>query len=360
VNHALRRISLACLVMFVLLLANANYVQVFEAASFANDPGNARTFDQQFSYERGPIVTADDVPIARSKPLKGNPNGYKFLRVYPQGPVYAPITGFSSLYNQTGIEGAENSFLAGTAPQLSVHNLINMASGKPRQGATVQLTINSKTQQAAYQALKDSHLPSAVVALNPSTGAILAMATYPSYNPNQIAILSKQSTTNYDNLNRKASQPLVNRAIGAQFHPGSTFKIITASTALSTGDYTPQTAINAPTNLRFPGVTAPLINFDNEPCGDGSGKAPMIVAFYESCNTAFGSLGDKVGDSALRREAAKFGFDDPNLQIPLGVLPSTQTSRTSPPSRRSASTATWPRRYRRPCCRRPSRTAARS
>src|SRR5713226_6856637 len=183
-NRALRRISLACLVMFVLLLVNANYVQAFEANSLVNKPGNARTFSQQFKYQRGAIVTADNKTIAETRAVKGI---YKYQRYYTNGPVYAPVTGFNSIYSATGIEQAENRQLSGSDPALAVHNLIDMITGKPQKGATVQLTINSAAQQAAYQALKASGLQAGLVALDPKTGAILALASYPTFNPNAYA-----------------------------------------------------------------------------------------------------------------------------------------------------------------------------
>jgi len=324
-NRALRRISLACLVMFVLLLINANYVQAFEANSLANKPGNARTFSQQFQYQRGAIVTADNKTIAESRAVKGI---YKYQRYYPYGPVYAPVTGFNSIYSATGIEQAENRQLSGSDPALAVHNLLDMISGKPKRGATVQLTINSAAQQAAYDGLKATGLQGGVVALNPQTGAVLAMASYPSFDPNQLATFNGAELNKVDKqLLADPNQPLTNKAINATFPPGSTFKIVTSSTAFSTGNYTPDTRVYAPTNLKLPQTSNQLINFDNEACNDGSnptgtGKVPIIFAFTVSCNTVFGNLGMTLGGAALRAQAGKFGMNDPNLTIPLPVSPS--------------------------------------
>jgi peptidoglycan glycosyltransferase len=321
-NRALRRISLACLVMFVLLLVNANYVQAFEANGLVNKPGNARTFSQQFQYQRGAIVTADNKTIAESRAVKGI---YKYQRYYTNGPVYAPVTGFNSIYSATGIEQAENRQLSGSDPALAVHNLLDMISGKPKRGATVQLTINSAAQQAAYDGLKATGLQGGVVALNPQTGAVLAMASYPSFDPNQLATFNGTELNKIDKqLLADPNQPLTNKAINATFPPGSTFKIVTSSTAFSTGNYTPDTRVYAPTNLKLPQTTNQLINFDNEACNDGSnptgtGKVPVIFAFTVSCNTVFGNLGMTLGGAALRAQADKFGMNDPNLTIPLPV-----------------------------------------
>ena len=234
-NRALRRISLACLIMFVALLINVNYLQGFQSNSLAAQKGNSRTFDQQYQYQRGSIITADGVVVAKSRPVKGI---YKFQRYYPYGPEYAPVTGYDSLYGSTGIEQAENKLLSGTDPTLTVRNLIDLITGKQKQGASVRLTINSKAQQAAYAALKATGKSGAVVALNPKTGAILALASYPSFDPNKYATFNGVKLNKIDARYRKdPAQPLLNRAINGTYPPGSTFKIVTSSTALGTGRY---------------------------------------------------------------------------------------------------------------------------
>jgi peptidoglycan glycosyltransferase len=303
--------------MFLLLLISANYVQAFQANSLANEPGNARTFAEQFQYQRGDIITADNKIVAESKKVSGV---YNYQRHYPYGALYAPVAGYDSLYSATGIEQAENRLLNGSDPRLAVRNLIDLITGKPKRGATVQLTVNSVAQQAAYDALKKTGLPSGVVAIQPSTGAILAMASYPTFNPNKYATLSGRQLNRIDKAYRNAPhQPLLNKAINDTFPPGSTFKIVTSSTAFSKGNYTPDTPLDAPTNLKLPNTDKELINFDNEPC-DG-GRPPAIYAFTVSCNTAFGKLGMKLGGSALRRQADKFGMNR-SLRIPLLVSPS--------------------------------------
>lgn len=324
-NRALRRISLACLAMFILLLVNANYVQAFEANTLAGKPGNSRTFARQFQYQRGSIVTADNKTIAESRPVKGI---YKYQRYYPYGSVYAPVTGFDSIYSATGIEQAENRQLAGSDPDLAVHNLINLVTGKPQHGATVQLTINSAAQQAAYSAMQSFGHEAGVVALNPQTGAILALASYPTFDPNQLTTFDgTQLNKIYNQYNTNPSHPLVSNAIQETFPPGSTFKIVTSSTAFSTGKYTPDTPVFAPTSLTLPTTTNKLINDGGATCNNGSnptgnGKVPVSYAFTVSCNTVFGSLGEKLGGTALRAQANKFGFNDQNLTIPLPVAAS--------------------------------------
>jgi peptidoglycan glycosyltransferase len=318
VNHALRRLAVLVLVMFGLLLVNVNYVQAFQAGSLAGKPGNGRTFAEQFQYQRGPIITSDGKVIAQSVPVKGI---YKYQRHYPRPYPYAPVTGYDSMFGATGIESAENRLLSGTDPKLAVRNLVDLITGKPRRGATVQLTINSDAQQAAYAALRATGLPGAAVALDPSTGQVLALASYPTFNPNKYATFSGKQLDKIDTAYRRDSQqPLLNRALDATYPPGSTFKVVTSSTAFTTGHWTPDTVVYAPTNLQLPQTTKQLINYDNEPCG--SGRVPVIFAFTVSCNTVFGNIGMKLGNSSLRAQAAKFGMNDPNLTIPLPVAQS--------------------------------------
>jgi peptidoglycan glycosyltransferase len=322
-NRALFRISLACLAMFVLLLVNVNYVQAFESSSLAAKPGNIRVFDQQFQYQRGPIIAYGDntnTKIADSVPVRGS-NPVTYRRHYRYGPEYAQITGYDTIYSATGIEQAENRYLNGTAPGLQVHNLISLFTGKPKTGASVYLTISPKAQRAAYDALlaQAPPRPAAVVAINPSTGAILAMASYPTFNPNVLTTFNGRKLVRIDHrLLADKSQPLLNRAINETYPPGSSFKVVTSSAAFSTGKVSnPGTTIPAPTNLQLPGSTAVLINDNHETCGDT--HPPITQAFYLSCNTAFGDLGIKLGGTVLHRYADRFGVNNPNLAIPLPV-----------------------------------------
>ena len=269
-NRAILRISLACLALFVLLLVNVNYVQAFETTKLAGESGNTRIFDQQFSFQRGTILAGNDLKIAESQLVKGT-DTYK--RVYPYGKIYAPVTGYDSIYGQSGIEQAENSMLDGSDPRLAVRNFTALLTGKQKQGATISLTISPVAQEAAYNALaQGTHgHAAALVALNPSTGAILALASYPTFDPNALATLDGNKLDKIDNqlLNDK-SQPLLNRAIQATYPPGSTFKIVTSAAAFSTGKVASTTStIPAPSPLRLPNGNH-LVNDNGELCGDGN------------------------------------------------------------------------------------------
>jgi penicillin-binding protein A len=331
-NRALFRLSLACLAMFVLLLLNVNYVQAFEANSLASRPGNIRVFDQQFEYQRGSIIAAggnQSVTIAESRPVKGT-NIYQ--RYYPSGPMYAPVTGYDSIFGKTGIEAAEGKYLAGTASSLTVHNLISLLTGKPKQGATVYLTLSAKAQQAAYQALqKELALghEAAAVAIDPSTGRILAMASVPTFDPNKYTTLDGATLNKIDlQYRHDPSQPLLNRAINATYPPGSSFKVVTGAAAFSTGKVAGVNAtVNAPQPLTLPNGHT-LSNDNGETCGDGHPQ--VIQAFWMSCNTAFGQIGINLGGRTLTNYATRFGWNSSTLTIPMPVSPSVAPANTDP------------------------------
>jgi peptidoglycan glycosyltransferase len=320
-NRAILRISLACLVLFALLLLNVNYVQGFETTKLADEPHNVRVFDAQFTYQRGAILAGGDgteVKIADSRLIKGTD---VYQRYYPDGKIYEPVTGYDTIYGKSGIEQAENSLLAGTDPRLTVHNFTALLTGKQKQGAAVDLTISPAAQTAAYTALtNDGGHAAAVVAIQPSTGAILALASYPTFNPNALTTFNGTQFDKIDNqLLRDPAQPLLNRATQETYPPGSSFKIITSSAAFSTGKVAnPSTLVPAPTVLTLPNGNH-LINDGGETCFDGNPQ--IIQAFYQSCNTAFGALGIKLTAPVLRNYSSQFGMNKP-LSIPLPVVPS--------------------------------------
>jgi peptidoglycan glycosyltransferase len=323
-NRALRRISIAVLVMFVLLLINVNYVQGFQTASLAAKPGNSRAFyAAQNQYQRGNIVTADGVTIATSV-LSGSNDSIKYQRKYPFGPAYAAVTGSETIFSNTGIEASENSLLSGNDSALDVRKIIDLITGKTTKGATVELTVNSKAQKAAYDALKATGKPGAVVALDPKTGAILAMASYPSFDPNELAIHDGTKFNKVDHqLLVDPTQPLVNRALQGTYPPGSTFKIVTSSAQLTQHpNTTVNTNFDSPTDLTLPQTAHVLHNDQGETCGNGSGQASLITAFAQSCDTTFGKIGMNLGANALNDMAQKFGMNDANLNIPMPVAKS--------------------------------------
>jgi penicillin-binding protein A len=319
VNAPLRKVSAVVTVLFLALFASATTVQFVQAQSLNNRPGNARTVFREYSRERGPIVSSN-VTLAVSKPTN---DVYKYQRTYPNGPLYSSVTGYYSAVfgSATGLEAAMNPYLSGTADQLFYRRVSDLLTGRQPKGASVETTIDAKVQQTAWNALGDQR--GAVVALDPRTGAILAMVSKPTFDPNRLATHNRASAQRaYDALVKSPSKPLENRAIaGSLYPPGSTFKLVVSAAALSSGQYTPETQIPAPALFRTPDSTTPLPNDDRLPCGPND-KVSLADALRISCNTAFASLGVTLGQKALADQAARFGFGRP-LQIPLTVTPST-------------------------------------
>jgi penicillin-binding protein A len=327
VNRALKRLSVAILVMFLLLLINVSYLQTVEPSSLANETGNSRAFYAQFQYQRGSIITSDGVTVAASKPsAAGDP--IKWQRYYSDGPVYAPVTGFNSLYSNTGIEQYENSYLTGNSASQTIRNFVDLITGKQQRGANVTVTINSAAQQAAYAGLEKvlggTDRVGAAVAIDPATGAILAMASYPSYNPDLLATHTGKTLIANDNALQKApGNPLLNHAITPTGPPGSTFKIVTSSAYFnSSSANNPNSMVDSPTVLTLPQTSNTLTNNDGETCGSGSGQTTVLYAFAQSCDTTFGKLGITLGANTLNSVAEAFGMNSSSLTIPMPVTSS--------------------------------------
>jgi len=316
VNAPLRRLAVACLALFALLLVNANYVSVVQASRLKKDPHNGRVLLAAYERQRGPIL-AGGQELARST---ATDDRLKYLRRYPGGGLYAPATGFFSLiYGANGIEQSENPILSGDDDRLFVARVSDWFTGRTPQGGAVVLTLNPAAQAAAGRGLAGKR--GAVVALDPATGAILALASSPSYDPN---LLSSHDTAAiraaYARLRKDPAEPLKDRAISETYPPGSLFKVVTAAAALTSGRYTPQTRVPSPTRLKLPLTSRFLNNFGGESCGDGQ-TTTLAEALRISCNTAFANIGLSVGAAALREQAEAFGIDA-GLNVPLAVAPS--------------------------------------
>ncbi|WP_396904769.1 D,D-transpeptidase PbpA [Mycolicibacterium phlei] len=320
-NTSLRRVAVTIMALVVLLLANATLTQVFTADGLRSDPRNQRVLLDEYSRQRGQISAGGQL-LAYSVSTGGR---FRFLRVYPDPLVYAPVTGFYSLlYSSTGLERAEDSVLNGSDQRLFARRLADFFTGRDPRGGTVDTTIRPEVQQAAWDAMADGcdgPCKGAVVAIEPSTGKILALVSSPSYDPNLLATHDLTAQTEaWQRLRDDPESPLLNRAISETYPPGSTFKVITTAAALQRGA-TPDTQLTAQPRIPLPNSTATLQNFGGAPCGSGP-TTSLREAFARSCNTAFVELGLDTGANALRSTAAAFGFDTPAPMIPLQVAES--------------------------------------
>lgn len=316
-NAPLRRVAISVLVLFTLLILNINYIQVVRSDELREDGRNTRVLADEYSRERGAIVV-DGQPIALSVPTDDR---LKYLRQYPQAALYAAVTGYYSvIFGATGIESAENALLAGTDDRLFVRRISDLFTGRDPSGGDVVLTLDPAVQEAAMAGLEGQ--VGAVVALDPTTGAVLGLASTPTYDPNLLAGHDLGAVRDAaEQLEAADPDPRTNQAIGERYSPGSIFKVIVSAAALEEG-YTPETVVPAPRTLRLPGTTTDLENFNGSACS-GSGEQPLIDALTISCNTAFAQLGIDLGEDAVRDMAEAFGIDGEGFTMPLEVEGST-------------------------------------
>ncbi|MFC6083286.1 peptidoglycan D,D-transpeptidase FtsI family protein [Sphaerisporangium aureirubrum] len=312
-NGTVKRMAVACLLMFGLLMININYLQAVKADGLRKDNRNARSFYARYQNERG-MITAGGETLAKSVDVGGT---FRFQRKYTDGPVYAPVLGFFAPESERGIESAANKYLDGTHPDLFVRRTVDLITNKPSRGAAVDLTLVPKAQEAAYRDLKSSGKRGAVVALDPKTGAVLTMVSVPSFDPNTMAVPDKAKAAQaYNKLDKNENEPLINRAIAKTYAPGSTFKVVTSAAYLSEDDSRDvNTTVDAPDILPLPGTTIGLRNYHGESCG---GRASLLDALTISCNTAFASMALEMGYDKLSEQSAKFGVGQ-ELSIPLSV-----------------------------------------
>lgn len=298
-NGPIRRVSIVAMLMIGALLVNCTYLITFQQNALNDNPQNRRTRDAEFAQDRGSILVGD-TQIAFSRPSKDQ---FKYQRVYSDPELYAHVTGWYSYDRaRSGLEASYNTELAGTDDSLFVRRMVDMVTGRTPKGASVETTINAAAQKAAADGL--GARKGAVVAINPKTGAILALVSHPSYDPNQIASHDIGAADDaYTRLAKASGRPLSNRASGEIYPPGSTFKLVTAAAALESG-MEPSTQVDSPARYRLPNTQTSLTNETN--CG-GS-QVTLDRALQVSCNTAFAGVGNRLGADALRAQAQKFGF----------------------------------------------------
>lgn len=318
-NQPLRRLGTVLALMLVALMVSTTTVQFFRAPALNADSRNVRSIYREYGRDRGPIVVAGDA-VAWSEPVD---DVYSFQRVYAPGALYAHTTGyFATAFNaSTGIERYANDVLGGTASSLLLSRIQDLFTGRQPQGGSVELTLDPALQQQAAQLLGDQR--GAIVALDPQTGAIRAMYSSPSYDPNTLATHDRAAAQSaWDALLADPDRPLDNRATGSILYPpGSTMKVVVAATWLEAdpGRTATSEVLTTP-SLQLPQSTHVVFNPARQACGPAD-TGPLIYAFKESCNTTFAQMAMDVGPEELGAMAAEFGFGR-ELDIPLPVAPS--------------------------------------
>jgi peptidoglycan glycosyltransferase len=316
-NKPLRRVSTLVLLMFLSLFVSTTVIQYFQKPNLDADARNARTLYESFRTERGQILV-DGQPIAYSEP---SGDLYKYQRVYPGGPLYSTVTGYFTVQPSFGgLEGDLDPYLSGASDAQFLDRINAILTGRDPQGASVELTIDPVVQQAAWDALGDR--TGAVVAIDPATGAILALVSKPTYDPNVLAVHDPDAVeAAYQQLLADPSDPLIDRGIAGDLNPpGSTFKLVVASTALESGQYTADSEFPNPISIELPGTSTSIFNSADSACG-GAETVSIATALRLSCNVPMAQLAGALGDDAIRAQAEKFGFGT-SFDIPMPSTPS--------------------------------------
>jgi len=315
-NRQVRRVGVVLALMFVALFAMASSIQVLRSGELYADSRNVRASYETYKVQRG-VILVSGTPIVNSAAVNDD---YRFLREY-ESVIYSPLTGYFSIFSgSTGIERAMNTYLSGQSSAQFFEQINALLDGTPVTGAAVELTINPDIQRAAWDAL--GNRKGAVVAIEPSTGRILAMVSKPTFDANLLAGHSYGEVIDaYQNYAEDPDSPLVNRAIGGDlYHPGSVFKLVVAAAALESGLFSASSEFENLEVYRLPGTQSYVQNASRTTCGTGE-TVTLETALARSCNIPFAMLAVELGEDRIRAQAELMGFGR-DLEIPLSVTPS--------------------------------------
>ncbi len=316
-NRAFRRLSIGVLAGIAALVVALTYQQAIAGPGYARDPRNVRVFADLTAEERGNILTADGIVVARSE-LTGDGT---YVRVYPQGEFYAHTVGYATGSTSSGIEQTRAADLR-SRDDGTLGAVLTELFGADLGPQSVHLTIDHNIQQAAYAALGDQK--GAVVALDPTSGAVLALVSNPSYDPN---IFTVGSDAERDALLDDENGPLLNRALTETYAPGSSFKLIVTMAALETDFADPDTLLPDTDELALPNSLSTITNAEEGYCGNGA-TVSLQQALVISCNTAFAQLGMDLGADAVVDAAEAAGFNRTiSFELPTiaSVIPEAST-----------------------------------
>lgn len=278
--------------LFAVLIGNITYIQVIKASEYQDMPSNNHTINKARFIKRGSIITADGLTLAESVQQADG----TYARSYPNGNLAAHVVGYySQQYGTMGIENTQNDTLTGSKDYSSWQNALNSLAGISEPGNSVQLTIDSRIQRAAEQALAGR--VGAIVALDPRSGAVLAWASAPTFDNTNI-----QAAIEAANASGGADTSMYDRATLALYTPGSTFKVLTLASALENGLATLDTTYDSPGRMEIGG--ADVVSIGER----GHGKISLAKAFALSSNTVFGQVADGLGAEKLVATARAFGY----------------------------------------------------
>ncbi|MFP4635249.1 MAG: peptidoglycan D,D-transpeptidase FtsI family protein [Nitriliruptoraceae bacterium] len=303
-SRQISRLSVAVLVLFGALFVNLNLITLVQSDELASHSANRRLIIQEYAIERGPIVVGERA-IARN--VESDDDTLRFRRSYPDGELYAHLTGYHSiLLQRAGLERALNEDLTGRPTELIAQNLTQLIGGTDRPGNAVELTVDPEVQAAARRALDGRQ--GAVVALDPSSGAVLAAYANPTYDPNPLSSHDiPEITEAWERYESDPDRPLLDRTIAETYPPGSTFKLLVTAAALE-GGLEPSESFPDEGVYDVPQTDADIGNFGGGVCTDGD-EISLSEALVVSCNTVFARLGVELGAEALLEQSERFGFN---------------------------------------------------
>jgi peptidoglycan glycosyltransferase len=320
VNRQISAVALVTLVMLAALIVATTYWQSWAAPGLAAQQDNAIQRVAQFEIRRGLIYASDGKTLLAGRvrvKKKGQAETFYFRR-YPTNGFASQVIGYSTASRSTaGLEQSLNDYLTGSNEDIGTifSTLGDKLTGKTITGNNVVLNLDVKAQNIAQTALQGKC--GAAVVLDPRTGAVLAMASAPTYNPNLLL-----QTGGYAQIQATKSpcapepaSPLLNRATQGLFPPGSTFKTITAAAALDDRAFTPASTFNDPGYCVVYGK--PVYNALDQNGPEKFGRVDFVTAYQHSINAVFCMIGQDLGALKILAEAKKFGFYQvPPLETP--------------------------------------------
>lgn len=315
-NRQVRRVGLVLTLMFLALFAMASSIQVVRSESLYQDPRNVRASYEIYKTQRGSILVGGEV-VVNSVPIN---DAYRFRREY-ESQIYSSVIGFFSIFSgSTGLEREMNTYLSGQSSAQFFEQINALLDGTPVTGAAVELTLDPAVQRAAWDAL--GNRKGAVVAIEPTTGRILAMVSKPTFDANMLAgSLYGPVNDAFRNYSEDELQPLINRAIaGPLYHPGSVFKLVVAAAALESGNYRVTSVFENLESYRLPGTATDIFNSSRGGCGSGE-TVTLEKALILSCNIPFAMLAVELGQDKIKAQAELMGFGDA-IEIPTRATPS--------------------------------------
>ena len=304
-NQRIRRLTVALIALFGILFVQLSTWQVVKQKDLKNKPGNMHALYSQFDKPRGIIVTADGKVIAESTKIPVDSNSkFDYQRQYPYGDLYASITGYYSWgYGRTQLERVQNDVLAGKTTQQQLEATGDFFAGTDVTGS-VNLTIDSRIQAAAKKALGNKE--GSVVVINPATGAVLAMYSNPSFDPNLLVShdsnVVSEAATELQNDERK---PLLANTYQERYMPGSTMKVVTTAIGFDTGFLTLDRIFKNSRSWTPPNTTKPIRNYGKKVCG-----GDMAEVFRRSCNIPFAQAAVEIGPDLMVNGVNRFGFEE--------------------------------------------------